>query len=214
MGHVADPALAELERLFFELYGRALQGDPAVAPLLQGDIEHWLEANDAVSEGAGTGAAAAGVPRGRWPGRTPASGWRSSVGLLLDLLATGDRAGVNAALDVFAGPLRRLVVGGRRGRLRSGTPVGLVVAAVARGHGEGHGCPHLDPPAPVRDRGGVEPKGRAVVVDHAPRPRAGSNEATRPRCGPATGRGPPCQWTILESGISKMSVAPWSRSAG
>ena len=41
------PRLADFERLFFALYGRALQGDPAAAPLLRGDIEHWLEANDA-----------------------------------------------------------------------------------------------------------------------------------------------------------------------
>ncbi len=99
--YVADPELAAFERLFFALYGRALQGDPAVAPLLQGDIEHWLEANDALLEGVGGDAGPAGVPRevARAHARL---GLAVVRGLLLDLLATGDRAGVDAALDVFA----------------------------------------------------------------------------------------------------------------
>jgi AcrR family transcriptional regulator len=99
--YVADPELAGFERLFFALYGRALQGDPAVAPLLQGDIEHWLEANDALLEGVGGDAGPAGVPRevARAHARL---GLAVVRGLLLDLLATGDRAGVDAALDVFA----------------------------------------------------------------------------------------------------------------
>jgi AcrR family transcriptional regulator len=97
--YVADPELAGFERLFFALYGRALQGDAAVAPLLQGDVEHWLEANDALSEG--LGAEANGVPRqvARAHARL---GLAVVRGLLLDLLATGDRAGVDAALDLFA----------------------------------------------------------------------------------------------------------------
>jgi AcrR family transcriptional regulator len=97
--YVADPEQAAFERLFFALYGRALQGDSAVAPLLAGDIEHWLEANDALLDGAGAGAA--GVPQevARAHARL---GLAVVRGLLLDLLATGDRAGVDAALDVFA----------------------------------------------------------------------------------------------------------------
>ena len=34
--YVADPALADFERLFFALYGRALQGDESALPLLDG----------------------------------------------------------------------------------------------------------------------------------------------------------------------------------
>ncbi|HEY6471254.1 MAG TPA: TetR family transcriptional regulator [Acidimicrobiales bacterium] len=97
--YVADPELAASERLFFALYGRALQGDPAVAPLLMGDIEHWVEANDVLLEGAGAGAA--GVPR-EVVRANARLGLAVVRGLLLDLLATGDRAGVDAALDVFA----------------------------------------------------------------------------------------------------------------
>jgi len=92
--YVADPAQGDFERLFFALYGRALQGDAAVRPLLKESIESWLEANAALA-----------VPRGI-PGdlaRTHARlGLAVVRGLLLDLLATGDRDGVDAALEVFA----------------------------------------------------------------------------------------------------------------
>ncbi len=92
--HLADPALADFERLFFALYGRALQGDASTLPLLRDDLEGWLEANVAV-------AAALGVPADvtRVHARL---GLAVTRGLLLDLLATGDRAGVEAALEVFA----------------------------------------------------------------------------------------------------------------
>jgi AcrR family transcriptional regulator len=83
--YVADPALGDFERLFFALYGRALQGDDAVRPLLGESIENWLEA----------------VPTDE--GRVHARlGLAVVRGLLLDLLATGDRAGVDASLEVFA----------------------------------------------------------------------------------------------------------------
>ena len=96
--YLTDPDLAGFERLFFALYGRALQGDRATLPLLRDDIEHWLEANVAL-------AAEAGVPADTV--RTHSRlGLAVMRGLLLDLLATGDRAGVDAALDVFAGGYR------------------------------------------------------------------------------------------------------------
>jgi AcrR family transcriptional regulator len=92
--YVADPELAAFERLFFALYGRALQGNPAARPLLGDDIEHWLDANVAL-------AAAVGMPEEQV--RTHSRlGLAVMRGLLLDLLATGDRAGVDAALDAFA----------------------------------------------------------------------------------------------------------------
>ena len=92
--YLADPALAGFERLFFALYGRALQGDESTLPLLKDDLEGWLEANAAL-------AATAGVPAevARVHARL---GLAVIRGLLLDLLATGDRAGTDAALDVFA----------------------------------------------------------------------------------------------------------------
>jgi AcrR family transcriptional regulator len=92
--YVADPALEDFERLFFALYGRALQGEPSIRPLLEDDVAHWLDANEAL-------AAPLGVPPELV--RTHARlGLAVTRGLLLDLLATGDRAGVEAALEVFA----------------------------------------------------------------------------------------------------------------
>jgi AcrR family transcriptional regulator len=92
--HLADPELDDFERLFFALYGRALQGDPAIRPLLADDVEHWLQANVALSAQWGVPAAVA---------RTHARlGLAVTRGLLLDLLATDDRSGVEAALEVFA----------------------------------------------------------------------------------------------------------------
>jgi AcrR family transcriptional regulator len=92
--YLTDPELAGFERLFFALYGRALQGDRATLPLLQDDIEHWLEANVALAADMGVPAALV---------RTHSRlGLAVMRGLLLDLLATGDRAGVDAALETFA----------------------------------------------------------------------------------------------------------------
>jgi AcrR family transcriptional regulator len=92
--YVADPELAGFERLFFALYARALQGDASAQPLLHDDIEHWLGVNAALSETAGIPAAAT-----RAHARL---GLAVVRGLLLDLLATGDRAGVDEALETFA----------------------------------------------------------------------------------------------------------------
>ena len=92
--HVSDPALAGFERLFFALYGRALQGDEPAVPLLKDDLESWLEANVAVATTVGVPADVARVHA--------RLGLAVTRGLLLDLLATGDRAGTDAALEVFA----------------------------------------------------------------------------------------------------------------
>jgi AcrR family transcriptional regulator len=91
---VADPAQGDFERLFFALYGRALQGDEQIRPLLGESITSWLEANDTL-------ASAQGIPpeQARIHARL---GLAVVRGLLLDLLATGDRAGVDASLEVFA----------------------------------------------------------------------------------------------------------------
>ena len=92
--YVADPAQGDFERLFFALYGRALQGDAQVRPLLGESIESRLGANDTL-------ATRQGVPprQSRVHARL---GLAVVRGLLLDLLATGDRAGVDASLEVFA----------------------------------------------------------------------------------------------------------------
>lgn len=93
---VSDPSLAPFERLFFALYGRALQGDPALTPLLESDLSAWLDANVALAAASG-----AGVPRAtvRMHARL---GLAVVRGLLLDLLATGDTTAVDAAFEAYA----------------------------------------------------------------------------------------------------------------
>ncbi|MGH3901823.1 MAG: TetR/AcrR family transcriptional regulator [Pseudonocardiaceae bacterium] len=90
---LADPAMWPAERLFFELYGRALQGDPSAVPLLDGIVEHWLAPATAWGRRQGI------------PAETARANARLGVavtrGLLLDLLATGDRAGVDHAMTRF-----------------------------------------------------------------------------------------------------------------
>ncbi|MEV4758327.1 TetR/AcrR family transcriptional regulator [Micromonospora sp. NPDC049559] len=91
---LADPALWPYERLFFELYGQALQGYPGAVPLLDGIVDEWLDRTVEL-------AACDGVPAdvARVHARL---GLAVIRGLLLDLLATGDRAGADAAVEEFA----------------------------------------------------------------------------------------------------------------
>jgi aminoglycoside 2'-N-acetyltransferase I len=88
---VADPALWPNERLFFEIYTQALQGHPHAQPLLDGIVELWVAplARILVAEGR-TEAEARAEAR---------LGVAVTRGLLLDLLATADRAGVDAAME-------------------------------------------------------------------------------------------------------------------
>jgi AcrR family transcriptional regulator len=95
-GYVSDPGLGPFERLFFALYGRALQGDVALRPLLEGDVARWLDLNVAAAREAGQEAAPEAV---RLHARL---GLAVVRGLLLDLLATGERDEVGAALELFA----------------------------------------------------------------------------------------------------------------
>jgi AcrR family transcriptional regulator len=94
--YVADPELGPFERLFFALYGRALQGEDALRPLLDGDIARWLDLNVAAARTAGIDATPEAI---RVHARL---GLAVVRGLLLDLLATGERDEVGAALEVFA----------------------------------------------------------------------------------------------------------------
>jgi AcrR family transcriptional regulator len=90
---LADPVMWPSERLFFELYGQALQGRPGTTALLDGIVSSWVEP-------------AAGLLAR--PGEDQAEGQALARlnlavvrGLLLDLLATGDRAGATGAMDLF-----------------------------------------------------------------------------------------------------------------
>jgi AcrR family transcriptional regulator len=88
-----DPSMWPQERLFFEIYGQALQGQSHAAPLLQGIVDSWVEPG-----------AQLGIARGVEPELARAGarlGLAVTRGLLLDLLATGDVDGVNAAMEHY-----------------------------------------------------------------------------------------------------------------
>ena len=90
---LTDPSLWPQERLFFELYAQALQGKTAT-DFLTGVVDDWLEPLAALAE-------RDGVPKAKARADARLS-LAVTRGLLLDLLATGDRRGVNAAMARFA----------------------------------------------------------------------------------------------------------------
>ena len=91
--HISDPVLWPNERLFFEIYGQALQGRPGTTALLDGIVDAWLEPGAA-------GLIALGVPREEALA-SARLGVAVTRGLLLDLLATGNRDAVDAAMEVY-----------------------------------------------------------------------------------------------------------------
>ena len=90
---LADPSLWPSERLFFEIYSQALQGRPGTAGLLDDVVDSWVEAMVEYARGRGLDPEAARVDA--------RLGVAVSRGLLLDLLATGDRAAVDAAVERY-----------------------------------------------------------------------------------------------------------------
>ena len=91
--HISDPSLWPQERLFFELYAHALLRRPGTEGFLDGIVENWVAPMAAILTGAGADE------------RTARADARLAVavvrGLLLDLLATNDRAGVDDAYERF-----------------------------------------------------------------------------------------------------------------
>jgi AcrR family transcriptional regulator len=85
--------LRALERLFFECYARAAQGEAPFTRLLPGAVRGWLDTADERTGGAVDPALAR-------------LGLAVTRGLLLDLVATDDEAGVDAAAAAFAALLR------------------------------------------------------------------------------------------------------------
>lgn len=88
------PELRRLERLFFECYSRAAQGEQPFTRMIPGAVDGWLrevEANAGMSYDRTTARLGLAVTRG----------------LLLDLVATGDEAGVDAAARAFIDLLSR-----------------------------------------------------------------------------------------------------------
>ena len=95
--------LRPFERLFFECYSRGAQGEQPFARMVPGAVDGWLaeigEAHDAALVRLGLA-----VTRG----------------LLLDLVATDDDAGVTAAAQAFVDLLRRAGTNGGPPVLHSG----------------------------------------------------------------------------------------------
>ena len=83
------PELRPFERLFFECYARGVQGEQPFARMLPGAVDAWL------SEDETTDPALVRL------------GLAVMRGLLLDLVATDDRRGVDAAAQAFADLVRR-----------------------------------------------------------------------------------------------------------
>jgi AcrR family transcriptional regulator len=82
------PELRRLERLFFECYARAAQGEKPFARMVPDAVNNWLSAVEATTEGP-TDPAMARL------------GLAVARGLLLDLVATNDESGVDAAAQAF-----------------------------------------------------------------------------------------------------------------
>lgn len=91
---VRRPELRHWERLFFECYARAAQGEEPFARMVPGAVDGWLAEVEKVADGASDPAMAR-------------LGLAVVRGLLLDLVATNDAAGVDAAATAFAELLSR-----------------------------------------------------------------------------------------------------------
>src|SRR5690242_12297706 len=90
---IADPSLWPNERLFFEIYAQALQGSPHAVPLLDGIVDLWVEPLTRI-----------GVAQGQPEAQARAEarlGVAVTRGLLLDLLATGNREAVDEAMERY-----------------------------------------------------------------------------------------------------------------
>jgi AcrR family transcriptional regulator len=80
------PELRPFERLFFECYARGVQGEQPFARMLPGAVEDWLSQD----------------PNGAMGPAMMRLGLAVARGLLLDLVATEDLDGVDAAATAFA----------------------------------------------------------------------------------------------------------------
>ncbi|BBZ45176.1 TetR/AcrR family transcriptional regulator [Mycobacterium parmense] len=87
------PELRQFERLFFECYSRAAQGEKPFTRMVPAAVDGWL----------GEVESAAGAA---YDGPMARLGLAVTRGLLLDLVATDDEAGVDAAAGAFIRLLR------------------------------------------------------------------------------------------------------------
>lgn len=92
-GRISDPKLWPQERLFFELYAHALLGRPGTHEFLDGIVDAWVAPQVEAMIDAGADEHTARVDA--------RLGVAVVRGLLLDLLATGEREAVDQAFDRF-----------------------------------------------------------------------------------------------------------------
>ncbi|OXM68703.1 TetR/AcrR family transcriptional regulator [Amycolatopsis vastitatis] len=90
---LTDESLRANEKLFFQLYGQALGGTPGTTEFLDGVVEDWLGPVEALL-------ARYGIPEADRPAHARL-GLAVARGLLLDLVTTGDRDAVDAAMEQF-----------------------------------------------------------------------------------------------------------------
>jgi AcrR family transcriptional regulator len=91
---VRRPELRPFERLFFECYARGAQGEEPYARMVPAAVDTWLADVAALTDGTIDPA-------------LPRLGLAVVRGLLLDLVATDDDAGVDAAAQAFVDLLRQ-----------------------------------------------------------------------------------------------------------
>jgi AcrR family transcriptional regulator len=104
-GWMSDPASEPFMRLFFEVYGMALQQPHRYPGFLDHAVEDWLGALTEGLKDAGLDHAEA---------RNAATLVVAVArGLLLDLLATGDRERIDAAIDSLVGEAREHLTGAK-----------------------------------------------------------------------------------------------------
>jgi AcrR family transcriptional regulator len=102
---LSDPGFAGRERLFFECYTRGLQGEAPFDRLLPAAVTDWLADLELPEP-------ILGLSRARTRALVRL-GLAVMRGLLLDLLATGDRRGTTAAFESFIALLPRSASGVR-----------------------------------------------------------------------------------------------------
>jgi AcrR family transcriptional regulator len=91
---LCKPGLRPFERLFFECYSRGVQGEEPFVRMVPGAVDAWLSEVDTAA-GATTDPALVRL------------GLAVTRGLLLDLVATDDDAGVTSAAQAFVDLVRR-----------------------------------------------------------------------------------------------------------
>jgi AcrR family transcriptional regulator len=142
------PALWPHERLFFELYGQALQGRPHTAGFLDeflSGVIGWLEPLVAA-------ATASGIPEPQARAHLRL-GIAVTRGLLLDLLASGDTQAADQAMDLFITMTERWLETNAAAPLPGNRPgPGARCPVSSPRLSEGRTAPAGSPPAPEPDR--------------------------------------------------------------